>query len=171
MNSIGLISCFVHCITKTPISLQEEDFGERDCRLPPITDILVIAEENISIIPKEYVVVLNQSEDAEPRGSIAIEGGKRGYLCIRRSFGHYAICSLKLFHKSQLKHASCEGYFIVKLYPEGRVVNFGYAPVLWYSCCRAIISSILSARAYWYLSSILLPSLFTDVVFGPFTPF
>ena len=158
MNSSGLISCFVHCITKSPISLQDEEFGESDYRLPPITDILVIAEENISLIPKEYVVVLNQSEDAEPRGSIAIEGEKRGYLCIRRSFGHYAICSLKLFHKSQIKHAACEGYFIVKLYPEGRVVNFGNDLVLGYAsdlcfivACAVLVQICISPPSFCFL--------------------
>ena len=133
------------------------------CRLPPITDILVIAEENISLIPKEYVVVLNQSEDVEPKGSISIEGGKRGYVCIRRSFGHYAICSLKLFHKSDIKHAACEGYFIVKLFPEGKAVNFGNDLVLGYSRILQIKCSMRSARADLYLSSILLLPWSVDV--------
>lgn len=135
MNSSGLISYFVHCVTENPITLNSDELGSNDSRLPPIVDILVIEEENISLIPKEYLIVLNQSEDADPMGSIELKDGKRGYVCVKRSFGHRAICSLQLFPKTQIKRASSEGYFIVKQFPDGTVVDFGNELVLGYSHC------------------------------------
>lgn len=89
------------------------------------------------MIPSDYCVVMNTSEETVPQGSFLFQSRFRGYLCIKRSLSHCAfihrafgrscICDLKFIPKSKKNVAMESGYFLVKQYPECQIVDFSNA--------------------------------------------
>lgn len=137
MNEKLLFKCLLHSSPLPSFELKEDECTNWNTKYPPIVDMLIVSEENVDIIPHDYYVVLNQSSESSPKGSISYCHKKKGYLCIKRypilyelifrSYGKSYISHLQFFPKQQVQEATENGYFIVKQYPECEMVNFSHS--------------------------------------------
>ena len=84
MNDNFLFKCFAHASPTSTFDIKEDEQNEWKSRKPPIVDILVVAEDNISNIPSDFTIVMNKSSDSLPIGSISYNNKKRGYVCVKR---------------------------------------------------------------------------------------
>ena len=84
MSDRYLFKCFLQASPTPTFDIKEDEQNEWQSRKPPIVDILVVAEDNISNIPSDYSIVMNKTSDSFPIGSISYNNRKKGYLCIKR---------------------------------------------------------------------------------------
>lgn len=134
MSEHLLFKCLVHSSPTSTFDLKDDEDTNWNSKVPPIVDILIVSEENIDMIPNDYSIVLNQSTDSYPKGSISYSTKRKGYFCIKRfvidsecdhrSYGKSCINQLQFFSKHKVEEATSSGYFIVKKYPECEMVSF-----------------------------------------------
>lgn len=79
-----LFKCLLHSTPTDKLDLKEDEETNWNTKNPPIVDIIVVSEENVDIIPRDYYVVLNQSTESTPKGCIPFNFKRKGYLCVKR---------------------------------------------------------------------------------------
>lgn len=84
MSDNLLFKCLLYSEPKVSLDLKEDGQTNWKTKFPPIVDIIVISEDNIDILPRDYCVVLNQSGQCIPKGSILFNSKRKGYVCVKR---------------------------------------------------------------------------------------